>query len=160
MVTWDFYLANCVGVADDALFPSVFPIADPGVLVAAKREAYRTALEETPPILAATVELLHELSRHYTMAVVSSSARVEVEPPLVRTGVADCFRLIITREDVERIKPNPEPYLKAARLLQASRPLVIEDSPAGIAAGRAAGFQVVEVPNPAGMAGQLRTALG
>ena len=46
------------------------------------------------------------------------------------------------------LKPAPEPYLMAARLLGASNPLVVEDSPAGIASGRAAGFEVLAVQSP------------
>ena len=158
-VTWEFYLANCVGVADDALFPKVFPIADSGRLVEAKRTAYRAAIEAAPPFLEPTLQLLRGSSQEYPMAVVSSSARVEVEPPLIRAGVAGCFRLIVTREDVVNIKPSPEPYLKAARLLGALRPLVIEDSPSGIAAGRASNFDVLEICDPASMPESVRVTL-
>ena len=162
-VSWEFYVANCVGVADDALFSNVFPkvfsVANPAKLVDAKRTAYRASLELKPPFLASTLELVRELSGQYPLAVVSSSSRAEVEPPLVRAGIAQYFRRMITREDVERIKPNPEPYLKAARWMDAKNPLVIEDSSAGIAAGKAAGFRVVEISSAASMASELRAAL-
>jgi beta-phosphoglucomutase-like phosphatase (HAD superfamily) len=45
-------------------------------------------------------------------------------------------------------KPAPEPYLMAARQLGVNNPLVVEDSPAGIASGRAAGFEVLAVQSP------------
>ena len=50
-------------------------------------------------------------------------------------------------EDVATSKPDPEGYLRAAEALGAppQRCLVIEDSTAGIAAGRTAGAQVVGV---------------
>lgn len=53
--------------------------------------------------------------------------------------------VLIAAEDVERGKPHPEPYLKAAARLgrDIGRCLVWEDAPAGIAAGRAAGATVV-----------------
>ncbi|MFD0471321.1 HAD-IA family hydrolase [Nonomuraea thailandensis] len=55
------------------------------------------------------------------------------------------FDLVIANEDTERGKPWPDPYLEAARRLGAepSRCVAIEDSPAGIAAARAAGCRVM-----------------
>ena len=52
---------------------------------------------------------------------------------------------IITADDVVHGKPSPEPYLKGASLLgfAATDCLVFEDTPAGIAAGRAAGAQAI-----------------
>lgn len=54
---------------------------------------------------------------------------------------------LISAEDVSTGKPSPEGYLKAAAALglEARHCLVIEDSPAGISAGRAAGSQVLAV---------------
>jgi beta-phosphoglucomutase-like phosphatase (HAD superfamily) len=49
---------------------------------------------------------------------------------------------------VKRYKPAPEPYLLAAERLGARVPLVVEDSEAGSAAGRAAGFEVLAVTHP------------
>ena len=56
-------------------------------------------------------------------------------------------KLMITAEDVSTGKPSPEGYLKAATALslKAQQCLVIEDAPAGISAGRAAGAQVLAV---------------
>ena len=53
----------------------------------------------------------------------------------------------MTAEDVERGKPDPQPYLAAAEALgvDPARCLVVEDAPAGIAAGRAAGAAVLAV---------------
>ncbi|OBI21776.1 phosphatase [Mycobacterium sp. E2462] len=56
-------------------------------------------------------------------------------------------RLMIGAEDVSHGKPNPESYLKAAAALgvEAGECVVVEDSPAGVGAGRAAGAQVLAV---------------
>jgi len=53
--------------------------------------------------------------------------------------------VLISADRIERGKPDPEGFLLAARLLKAApeRCLVIEDSPAGIQAGRAAGMRVL-----------------
>lgn len=52
--------------------------------------------------------------------------------------------VLITSDKTERGKPHPDPYLAAAEALSADPAdcLVIEDSPAGVAAGRAAGMTV------------------
>ncbi len=59
------------------------------------------------------------------------------------------FQHHVTADDVHHLKPHPEPYLSALDLLGASaeRTVVLEDSPAGVAAGEAAGCHVVAVPS-------------
>ncbi|MFN3333038.1 MAG: HAD-IA family hydrolase [Caldilinea sp.] len=54
---------------------------------------------------------------------------------------------MVTADDVTRGKPAPEPYLLAAKRLGVSpdRCLVVEDAPAGIQAGRAAGIRVLGI---------------
>ncbi len=56
-------------------------------------------------------------------------------------------RVLITASDVIHGKPHPEPYLRAAAGLGIAPAscLVVEDTPAGIAAGRAAGMQVIAI---------------
>ncbi len=61
--------------------------------------------------------------------------------------MSERFQVLITAEDYAQAKPAPDPYLTAARrldLLTVSC-LVIEDSPAGVAAALAAGMPVVAV---------------
>jgi sugar-phosphatase len=65
----------------------------------------------------------------------------------VRIGVAGLPKPknLVTSTDVLRGKPDPEPYLKGAQILgvDAKDCLVIEDAPAGIRAGKAAGARVL-----------------
>ena len=55
---------------------------------------------------------------------------------------------LITSSDVKNGKPHPEPYQKAASSLgfSASDCIVVEDTPAGVRAGRAAGAKVIAFP--------------
>lgn len=55
--------------------------------------------------------------------------------------------VLVSADDITQGKPHPEPYLKAAAALGVAPEacLVIEDAPAGIAAGKAAGMRVVAV---------------
>ena len=81
-------------------------------------------------------------------ALVTSSFRALVDPALVWLG-SHRFDAVITGDEVSRGKPHPEPYLAACRSLglQASRAVVIEDSPSGIKSAEAAGCFVVAVPS-------------
>ncbi len=62
-------------------------------------------------------------------------------------GLSDYFDAIVTGEDIERGKPDPEPYLlTAARLsLSPAACLVIEDAVSGVISGKAAGCFVVGI---------------
>ncbi len=88
-----------------------------------------------------------ELTRHLPRAVVTGSSRREARSALGHLGVLDGFGAIVASEDVERSKPAPDGYLAAMRTLGVApeRCVVIEDSEAGIAAGRAAGCAVLAV---------------
>ena len=79
-------------------------------------------------------------------ALVTGSSRGEAASALRHLGGIE-FEIVVAAEDVERSKPAPDGYLKAiAHLGIAPREcLVIEDSVAGIAAGRAAGCIVLAV---------------
>ena len=82
-------------------------------------------------------------------ALVTSSERVIMDAVLDGTGLD--FALTVCAEDVTRIKPDPEPYLLASKLLAADpgRCVVLEDSPNGVASAEAAGCRVIAVPNVA-----------
>ncbi len=63
----------------------------------------------------------------------------------LRTAGLPIPRKLITSDDITYGKPNPEPYLKGAQLLglAAKDCVVLEDAPAGIRAGKAAGARVI-----------------
>ena len=80
-------------------------------------------------------------------AVGTNSARWRLDAILGATGVADRFPVTVTATDVRRPKPAPEIYATAFHVLgvEPSSGLVIEDSPSGITAAKAAGAIVVSV---------------
>jgi HAD superfamily hydrolase (TIGR01509 family) len=82
-------------------------------------------------------------------AVVTSSYRKGALRKLALAGLADRVDGVVSRDDVDRAKPDPEPYLRGAALLGAppARCLAFEDSDTGAAAARAAGCTVVQVPD-------------
>lgn len=83
------------------------------------------------------------------LALVTSSNRDWVMRWLEQHELLELFELLVTRDDVRRVKPDPELYVEAAlRLgLRAEECLAIEDSLNGATAALAAGARVVVVPN-------------
>ena len=79
----------------------------------------------------------------------TSSSRRSAQEHLTHNGVYDRFHAIVAREDVERHKPNPDPFLKAADLLGVAPEhcLALEDSHNGVRAAHAAGMMTVMVPD-------------
>jgi beta-phosphoglucomutase len=162
---WETYQRIAVGVADrkvmELLAAMAKPPIDPLILhekFPLKQRMYLDLLFTSPVLSQGLLELLKEVCI-LQLAVVTSSYRSEVEPVLVATGIRSYFAAVIASDDVTEHKPAPEPYLLAARRLGARRPLVIEDSAAGVASARAAGFDVIRVAHPAQVAPALRAAL-
>jgi len=106
-------------------------------------------LSQGVELLPGVKELLVELAAAgVPTALVSASPRSIVDACLGGIG-ADFFRHTVSGNDVARAKPDPEPYLLAARLLGVPPQdcVVIEDSPIGTASGAAAGCRVLSVPH-------------
>ncbi|MCY2931262.1 MAG: HAD family phosphatase [Planctomycetota bacterium] len=85
------------------------------------------------------------------LAICSGALRAEIELPCRCLGILERFRVIVSAEDVSQGKPNPEGYRLACSLLaralgrplNPARCLVVEDSPFGIQAAKAAGMKVL-----------------
>ena len=88
------------------------------------------------------------------LAVASSSPRWEVEKHLNDAGIIDCFSAIICGDMVEKSKPAPDIYIKAAEKMNClpEECLVFEDITKGIEAARTGGFRTVAVYDPAAQA--------
>ena len=160
--TWDYYQRECIGISDRLMVeristPALFDLIWPKY--AAKQALFRHKLSLKSPFLAETASLISDLSPRYKLAVVSSSGRTEIEPPLVRAGLRDHFQAMVCGREAGELKPAPDPYLHAAQLLGAQSPLVVEDSAAGEASGRAAGFEVLRVTSAESVPSELRRIL-
>lgn len=156
--TWEDYLKHCVGIAD-SIVAARLKLPEPEKIVLQKQGIFRETLEISPPFFAETVALIPDLARDYRMAVVSSSFRTEVLPPLERSGLFPHFETVICGNDAQNLKPAPDLYLLAIERLSTKRPLVIEDSEAGVAAGKAAGLEVLRISGPDKMPAELRAYL-
>ena len=118
------------------------------------REVVRRMLarySEHLQLIDGAVDAVKRLAAHWPLGVASSSNRELIDHILELSGLAPCFKLTVSSEEVERGKPAPDVYLEAARRLGAepSRTVAIEDSASGIRSAHAAGMHVVAIPNRA-----------
>jgi len=83
------------------------------------------------------------------LAVATSSVSASVRPFLNRHNLTSSFDVIVTGDEIERGKPQPDIYLRAAEKLSlaADACLVIEDALSGIAAAKAAKMRVAAIPD-------------
>jgi beta-phosphoglucomutase len=91
-------------------------------------------------------DCIKELKHYFKLATVSGSSRYMVEKVL-NTFFPICFEVIITGDDFEHGKPDPEPYTKALEKLNiaSSECIVVENAPIGITAAKRAGLYCVAV---------------
>lgn len=102
------------------------------------------------PVKEGLTELLKYLiEQKIPAAVASSTAREVVEDHLSQAGVLSWFDAVICGDEVQKCKPDPEIFLKAAEKLKADpeKCIVLEDSFNGIRAGYASGGKVIMVPD-------------
>ena len=94
-----------------------------------------------------TLERLRDMK--VRLAIATSSVSASARPFLDRHGLTPFFDGIVTGDEIERGKPDPDIYLRAAKKLGigADACLVIEDALSGIAAGKAAGMRVAAIPD-------------
>lgn len=78
-------------------------------------------------------------------AAVTNSPRLNAEQVIAALKIPDFFETVVVGSECDNPKPYPDPYLKAIKFLgvEPSQCFVLEDSPSGIKAGRAAGSPVV-----------------
>ncbi len=156
-LTWDEFKQGCIGVPDrDAVR---WALRRNGVddktqvddILRRKTELYDAWLPTKLQAMDGMADVVRTLAQRFSLAVASGAFRHQIETVLQREGVRELFAVIVTPEDYQRGKPDPEPFLLAMERLNEQvepplRPhecLVVEDAPAGLQAARAAGMRCV-----------------
>ena len=137
------------GVPGSKVLHAIAEHLDPGVqteLLDRREELFLEMLSDVTPI-ESVIDIARQHRGNLQMAVASGSIRASVCRQLEVIGVADWFEAVVTAEDTERHKPEPDVFLEAARRLGAdpSACRVYEDSDLGIEAAHRAGMEVVNV---------------
>lgn len=111
---------------------------------------FEAALEAAVPMRPGVEPLLQQLAQAgIPMAIATSTEAPYAQQRLQKAGLLDYFDTVVTRNDVDRPKPHPEPYLLAARRLgvDPAQAIAVEDSYAGVRSAAAAGMATVMVPD-------------
>jgi HAD superfamily hydrolase (TIGR01509 family) len=112
-----------------------------------KQELTVALLAESPRLYPGVAELVGRLRGQVRLAVVSTTWRENIETVLRAASLADAFDVLIGKEDVRAVKPDPEGYLQALERLgvRGAEAVALEDSATGLAAARTAGLRSVAV---------------
>jgi HAD superfamily hydrolase (TIGR01509 family) len=156
-LTWEDFVRAWLGRTDAAGLTAILGdrFASEGPRVIERRNAiYEQRLDDVQAYTDAG-RFLRRIPQGMRLAIATGSRRLEVEGILWRAVMTQSFQTIVTAEDYTRPKPAPDPFQMAARLLGLSPAscLVVEDSPAGVAAAQAAGMPVVAVERSGAVAG-------
>jgi beta-phosphoglucomutase len=150
-----------------------------GRLIAQKARRYRQVASQGLRFFADAAETLGAVAARWPVAICSGALRPEIEYALERMGRLEQITAVISAEDTDKGKPDPEGYQLALAALRARafnvrgavsssqqktplqldaiNCLVIEDSLAGIVSAKRAGMRTVGIPNTYTVA-QLREA--
>jgi beta-phosphoglucomutase len=135
----------------------------------AKTLKWQDAVADHVPLFPHVENFIRKAANDFTLGIVSMAKREEIEHILERSGLANCFSVIISSEDVDLPKPDPQCYREGFRQIDLVRTsqghlpmihsecVVIEDTPPGVAAARAADLPVLGVTNTVS-ADELRRA--
>ncbi|NLG22962.1 MAG: HAD-IA family hydrolase [Actinomycetales bacterium] len=131
------------GVPSSSIVTAVAPHLDP---VAATADIDRRELADLEGVVALPGAVEAVVAAGWRSAIVTSASRELLELRLGAAGFTPP-EVMVTADDITRGKPDPQPYLMAAERLGAdpARCLVVEDAPAGLRSGRAAGAATVGV---------------
>ncbi len=160
-------LLRCVGAAEPIarriIQEGYGPALDGGAFFAAWSRHFTELGHETPaPLKEGALMLLDTVAQlGLPMAVATSSNTAHAQEKLRRAGLLQRFRTVIGADQVQKPKPDPEVYLKAAAYLGVDPRdcLALEDSEYGVRAAHAAGMTVIQVPDMTQPTADLR-ALG
>lgn len=113
---------------------------------------YRKTLGESDgiPLKTGLFELLDYLKEHgYKMAVATSTAHAKVMQNFDETGIQGRFDAVVCGDMIEKSKPAPDIYLRAAELLgiDPKECMALEDSPNGLRSASSAGMYTVMIPD-------------
>lgn len=160
----DAYYARYLGFDDRGAFSASYrdnnrqlsqsKLAD---LIDRKAVYYQAAIRHHVAIFPGAKSLITGLTGNVALAVASGALRQEIETILATAGLLNQFQAIVSAEDVNQGKPEPEIFLKALAKLNANpengNPInpaecvVIEDSKEGIKGARRAGMKCLAVTN-------------
>jgi len=164
---WKEYVDTYMGFDDRDAFREAFRTKgidldekNLGKLVVAKSRAFQDGIRNGVTAYPGAISMIESLrAAGRPLALCSGALRSDIDPILAQLGVARCFDVIVSADDVRKSKPDPESYALAfgrlseryaALLTVPGKSIAIEDTPAGIRSAKGAGLRVLAVANSYG----------
>lgn len=105
---------------------------------------------DRPPLVDGAAEAVRALATRWPLAIASSSPRLLIDRVLKSSDLGALIRISVSSEEVERGKPAPDVYWRAADRLGVTPEacVAIEDSRNGVLSALAADMRVIAIPDP------------
>ena len=144
------FTKECFGKNYMDFLPSIYGVFDQEILKRIhdfKTEHYQDFCNQYVTKNEHLFNIIENIRDKYYVVIVTTAARENVNTILSKFKAQDLFDLIISQEDVKKLKPNPEGYLLAMKYysIPENRTIVFEDSDACIASAKELGCSVVKI---------------
>ena len=143
------YFSTLAGKTEEAIIGTWLGVDGPlrESLVAERVSTYVSEAGDGGTVRSETREAVRYAAARVPVAIVSGAFRAEIEPVVQAAGIAEVVTTIVSADDVERGKPDPEGYLLALERLgvTSDEAIAFEDTEAGIASATGAGIHCLAV---------------
>jgi len=123
-----------------------------------RKVEYQAEMTGAVDLFDGVVELLDALYGRVKIALATMGLRKVIDKLLSEKSIRRYFDVVVTADEAQKPKPNPEIFLQAARRMKvrSEECLVVEDSIFGVKAAKAAGMGCIAVPSGAYTGEELR----
>ena len=121
------------------------------MIIKNKNDYFESRLIDNSKLFPGVEELIIQLSKNFVLSIGSGANRSEIIKTLKNNNIYDYFEIIVSADEVNNPKPNPETYNRVLDNINTdfniNEIIVIEDSPGGIEAAKSAGLRCIAITN-------------
>ena len=121
------------------------------MIIKNKNDYFESRLIDNSKLFPGVEELIIQLSKNFVLSIGSGANRSEIIKTLKNNNIYDYFEIIVSANEVNNPKPNPETYNTVLDNINTdfniNEIIVIEDSPGGIEAAKSAGLKCIAITN-------------
>ena len=121
------------------------------MIIKNKNDYFESRLIDNSKLFPGVEELIIQLSKNFVLSIGSGANRSEIIKTLKNNNIYDYFEIIVSANEVNNPKPNPETYNRVLDNINTdfniNEIIVIEDSPGGIEAPKSAGLKCIAITN-------------
>ncbi|MDA9747690.1 HAD family phosphatase [bacterium] len=121
------------------------------MIIKNKNDFFESRLIDNSKLFPGVEELIIQLSKNFVLSIGSGANRSEIIKTLKNNNIYDYFEIIVSADEVNNPKPNPETYNRVLDNINTdfniNEIIVIEDSPGGIEAAKSAGLKCIAITN-------------